>query len=45
MLSDIDEQVMKQLEKDKIIDLIGKDYIFDTFRDAVVAYKASQEAS
>ena len=45
VLSDIDEQVMKQLERDKIIDLIGKDHIFDTFRDAVVAYKASQGAS
>jgi len=45
VLSDINEQVMRQLERDTIIDLIGKDYIFDSFRDTVVAYQALQGAS
>jgi len=30
---------MQQLEQDTIIDLIGKDKVFDSFRDAVVAYQ------
>jgi SulP family sulfate permease len=39
VLSDLDDQVMKQLEQDKIMDLIGKDHIFNSFRDTVVAYQ------
>jgi sulfate permease, SulP family len=38
VLSDIQDQVMRQLERDRFIDLIGKDHIFDSFRDAIVAY-------
>jgi high affinity sulfate transporter 1 len=45
VMSDIDEQVMKQLERDTIIGLIGKDKVFDSFRDAVVAYQNEQRGS
>jgi sulfate permease, SulP family len=45
VLSDINEQVMRQLERDGILDLIGKDHIFDSFRDVVVAYQAFQVSS
>jgi MFS superfamily sulfate permease-like transporter len=45
VLSDINEQVMQQLERDTIIDLIGKDHVFGTFRDAVVAYQKVIEES
>ena len=39
VLSDLDDQVLKQLEQDRIVDLIGKDHIFNSFRDTVVAYQ------
>ena len=39
VLSDVQDQVMQQLEQDKLIDLIGKDHVFDSFRDAVVAFQ------
>jgi high affinity sulfate transporter 1 len=39
VLSDIQDQVMQQLEQDKLIDLIGKDHVFDSFPDAVVAFQ------
>jgi len=45
VLSDLDDQVMKQLEQDKILDLIGKDHIFNSFRDTVVAYQGVNEAA
>jgi sulfate permease, SulP family len=45
VLSDLDEQVMIQLERDKIMDLIGKDHIFGSFRDAVVAYQKVDEVA
>ena len=45
VLSDLDDQVMQQLERDNIIDLIGKDHVFDSFRDAVVAYQKVNEGA
>jgi SulP family sulfate permease len=45
VLSDLDDQVMKQLEQDKILDLIGKDHIFNSFRDTVVAYQTVNEGA
>ncbi len=39
VLSDLDDQVMKQLERDTILDLIGKDHVFGSYHDAVVAYQ------
>jgi SulP family sulfate permease len=42
VMSDIEEQVMRQLERDKIVDLIGKNKVFDSFRDAVDAYQKRQ---
>jgi MFS superfamily sulfate permease-like transporter len=40
VLSDVGDQVMRQLERDKFIDLVGKDHVFNSFRDAVVTYQA-----
>jgi sulfate permease, SulP family len=45
VLSDLDDQVMQQLERDNIVDLIGKDHVFDSFRDAVVAYQKVNEGA
>jgi SulP family sulfate permease len=45
VLSDVRDQVMQQLERDKFIDLIGKDHVFDSFRDAVVAYQKINEGA
>jgi SulP family sulfate permease len=45
VLSDVRDQVMQQLEQDTIIDLIGRDYVFDSFRDAVVAYQKVNEGA
>jgi SulP family sulfate permease len=45
VLSDVRDQVMQQLEQDTIIDLIGKDNVFDSFRDAVVAYQKVNEGA
>jgi MFS superfamily sulfate permease-like transporter len=40
VISDIEDQVKRQLERDKIIELIGKDHVFDSFQDVVAAYEA-----
>jgi SulP family sulfate permease len=45
VMSDIGDQVMLQLERDGILGLIGRDHIFDSYRDAVAAYQASREES
>jgi sulfate permease, SulP family len=42
VLSNLDEHVMKQLERDTILDLIGKDHVFGSYHDAVVAYQNVQ---
>jgi len=45
VLSDVRDQVMQQLERDKFIDLVGKDHIFDSFRDVLVAYQKVNEGA
>ena len=45
VLSDVRDQVMQQLERDNFIDLIGKDHVFDSFRDVVVAYQKVNEGA
>jgi SulP family sulfate permease len=45
VLSDVGDQVMRQLERDKFIDLVGKDHIYNSFHDAVVAYQALPSGS
>jgi SulP family sulfate permease len=45
VLSDVRDQVMQQLERDKFIDLIGKDHVFDSFFDVVVAYQKVNEGA
>jgi MFS superfamily sulfate permease-like transporter len=45
VLSDVKDHVRKQLERDMFIDQIGKDRIFNSFYDAVVAYKTLHEGS
>jgi len=39
VLSNVHDQVMQQLERDTFIDLVGRDHIFVSYRDAVVAYQ------
>jgi sulfate permease, SulP family len=39
VLSDLKDQVRKQLERDMFIELIGKDHVFNSFHDAVIAYR------
>jgi sulfate permease, SulP family len=39
VLSDIQDQVMRQLEQDMFIELIGKDHVFDSYRDAIAAFQ------
>jgi high affinity sulfate transporter 1 len=45
VISDVSDPVMRQLERDGIIGLIGRDHVFDSFRDAVAAYQASPGGS
>jgi MFS superfamily sulfate permease-like transporter len=45
VLSDVRDQVMQQLERDTFIELIGKDHVFDSFRDAVEAYQKAHGGS
>jgi SulP family sulfate permease len=42
VLSDLEDQVKIQLERDTILDLIGKDHVFGSYHDAVVAYQNVQ---
>jgi len=39
VLSDVKDQVRRQLERDMFFDLIGKDHVFNSFHDAVIAYR------
>ena len=45
VMSDVSDPVMRQLERDGIIGLIGRDHVFDSFRDAAAAYQASPGGS
>jgi SulP family sulfate permease len=39
VLSSVEDYVMHQLERDKLIDLIGKEHIFEFTKDVIVAYQ------
>lgn len=39
VLSSVEEPVMRQLERDHLIDLIGKDQVFEFTKDVIVAYQ------
>ena len=39
VLSSVEEPVMRQLERDHLIDLIGKGHIFEFTKDVIVAYQ------
>jgi high affinity sulfate transporter 1 len=39
VLSDVKDQVRRQLERDMFFDLIGKDHVFNSFHGAVIAYR------
>ncbi|ACL16759.1 SulP family inorganic anion transporter [Methanosphaerula palustris] len=45
VLSSVEDQVMHQLERDNLIDLIGKEHIFEFTRDMIVAYQKLPERS
>ena len=40
VLSDVVVPVMNELDKDGIIKMIGKDHIFESVQDVIVAYKS-----
>jgi len=39
ILSSIEEPVKRQLERDKIIDMVGREHIFEFTKDVVIAYR------
>jgi MFS superfamily sulfate permease-like transporter len=39
VLSSVEDYVMHQLERDKFIDLIGKEHIFEFTKDVIIAYQ------
>ena len=39
VLSSVEEPVMRQLERDHLIDLIGTDHIFEFTKDVIIAYQ------
>jgi MFS superfamily sulfate permease-like transporter len=39
VLSSVEAPVMRQLERDKLVDLIGKEHIFEFTKDVMVAYQ------
>jgi sulfate permease, SulP family len=39
VLSSVEDPVMHQLERDKLVDLIGKEHIFEFTKDVMVAYQ------
>ena len=43
VMSDVEGHVIQQLERDGFIGMIGRDHVFDSFRDTVAAYQASRE--
>jgi high affinity sulfate transporter 1 len=45
ILSSVEDPVIHQLERDKLIDLIGKDHIFEFTRDVIVAYQKLPEGA
>jgi MFS superfamily sulfate permease-like transporter len=45
VMSSVEEPVMHQLERDKLIDLIGKDHIFEFTKDVIIAYQKLPQRS
>ncbi len=45
VLSSVEDPVMRQLERDKLIDLIGKDHIFEFTKDVIIAYQKLPQRS
>jgi sulfate permease, SulP family len=45
VLSDVEDQVMQQLERDGLVNLIGREHVFNSYSDALVAYQALHGAS
>ncbi|MFA5331866.1 MAG: SulP family inorganic anion transporter [Methanoregula sp.] len=43
VLSSVEEPVMRQLERDHLIDCIGKDHVFEFTKDVIIAYQKSRE--
>ena len=41
VMSDVEDHVVQQLERDGIAEMIGRDHFFDSFRDTVAAYQES----
>jgi MFS superfamily sulfate permease-like transporter len=41
VISDLGDEVARQLERDGIIEAIGRDHVFDTFSDAASAFRQS----
>lgn len=39
VLSSVEDYVMHQLERDKLVDLIGKEHIFEFTKDVIIAYQ------
>jgi sulfate permease, SulP family len=39
VMSSVEDPVMRQLERDKLVDLIGKEHFFEFTKDVIVAYK------
>jgi high affinity sulfate transporter 1 len=45
VLSSVEEPVVRQLKRDKLIDLIGKEHIFEFTKDVILAYQKLPERS
>jgi SulP family sulfate permease len=45
VMSSVEDYVMHQLERDKLIDLIGKEHIFEFTKDVIIAYQKLPERS
>ncbi|PWR73868.1 SulP family inorganic anion transporter [Methanospirillum lacunae] len=44
VMSSVEDPVMKQLERDRLIDLIGRDHFFEFNRDVVIAYNEHRDS-
>lgn len=44
VMSSVEDPVMKQLERDRLIDLIGKDHFFEFNKDVVTAYNEHRDS-
>ena len=44
-ISDVAQPVMNELDRDGIIEMIGKEHIFESVQDVIEAYKKSTDSS